>query len=73
MKITNMNRDRSVDLTLPQKSGGVKVVSIRAGESDTVDIAADDPQIVALLHTQQITTGAEAVKAAAQAAKPTAS
>lgn len=72
MKITNMNRDRSVDFTLPQKSGGVKVVSIRAGESDNVDIAADDPQIVALLHTQQITIGS-AAKAAAPAAKPTAS
>ena len=73
MKITNMNRAASVDFTIPVKGGAPKVVSIRAGESDNVDIAADDPQVQAYLHTHQITTGTEAVKAAAQAAKTTAS
>ncbi len=64
MKITNINRDRPVDFTLPQKSGGVKVVSIRSGQTENVDIQADDLQVRTYLHTGQIATGAEATKAA---------
>lgn len=73
MKITNMNRVASVDFTIPVKGDKPKIVSIRAGESANVDLPADDPQVQTYLHTQQITTGADAVKAAAQAAKPAAS
>lgn len=59
-KITNANREggASVDFTLPAKKGGtVKVESLRPGESRNIDISADDPQVVALLHTRQITLG----------------
>lgn len=60
MKITNVNREGgpSVDFTLAAKKGGeVKVESLRPGEARNIDILADDPQVVAYLHTRQITTG----------------
>lgn len=73
MKVTNVNRDRVVDFTIPQKGGKPpKVVSIRPGESDDVDLPADDVQIKSLLLAGQIRTTAEA-KAPAAAPKPAAS
>lgn len=74
MKVTNINRSASVDFTIPGKGGkGPTVTSIRAGESDNVDLPADDPQMQAYLHTKQISTGSEAAKPASAPAKPAAS
>lgn len=75
MRIANINRERSVDLTIPSKDGksGPTVESIRAGESRNVDISADDPQIKVLRHTQQILIGADVPKAAPASSKPAAS
>lgn len=69
MKVNNVRREGSVDFTITVKGGAPKVVSIRAGESDNVDLQEDDLQITSKLHTQQITIGS-AAKAAAPAAKP---
>lgn len=61
MKITNINREGgpSVDFTLSPKTRGgeVSVESLRPGETKNVEISSDDPQVLALLHTRQITTG----------------